>query len=144
MGILTGKISGPEGMVTGQIGTCISLQRKAYEKKACRYQLHCVRVLPARELGKRCKLDKYNAYLQGEFTAGPPPLLPPPPPSSPLLPPPPPPIKNQCWWVRMAQLLTCPVDLFENNKKVTPTTDCSFLYVCFLMVGTYSNRGLRV
>ena len=33
----------------------ISFQRKAYEEKACRYQLHCVRGLPARKLGTRCK-----------------------------------------------------------------------------------------
>ena len=58
------------------IDSKISLQRKAYEEKACRYQLHCVGVLPARKLGTRCKLDKYNAYLQGEFTAGPPHPLP--------------------------------------------------------------------
>ena len=54
------------------INSKISLQRKAYEEKACRYQLHCVRVLSARKLSRRCKSDTYNAYLQGEFTAGPP------------------------------------------------------------------------
>ena len=51
----------------------ISLQRKAYEEKACRYQLRCVRVLPAKNLGTRCKLDKYISYCRGEFTAAPPP-----------------------------------------------------------------------
>ena len=63
------------------INSKISMQRKAYEEKTCRYQLHCVRVLPARKLGTRCELDKYDAYLLGEFTAGP-------------FPPPPHPIRN--------------------------------------------------
>ena len=44
----------------------------------------------------------------------------------------------------MAQFLICPVDLFENNRKVTLSAGCSFLYVCFLMVETYCNWGLRV
>ena len=57
------------------INSKISLQRKAYEEKACRYQLHCLRVLSARKLSRRCKSDTYNAYLQGEFTAGPPPPI---------------------------------------------------------------------
>ena len=38
----------------------ISLQRKAYNEKARRYQLHCIKVLPAKELGTRCKLEKFN------------------------------------------------------------------------------------
>ena len=59
-------------------------------------------------------------------------------------PPPPPKQETQCWWVRMAQFLFCPVDLFENNTKVTPSAGCSFLYVCFLMVGTYCKWGRRV
>ena len=44
----------------------------------------------------------------------------------------------------MAQLLICQVDLFENDRNVTPSAGCSFLYVCFLMVGTYCNWGLTV
>ena len=40
--------------------------------------------------------------------------------------------------------LVCPEDLFENNRKVTPSAGCRFLFVCFLMVGTYCNWGLRV
>ena len=44
----------------------------------------------------------------------------------------------------MAQFLIFQVDLFENNRKVTPSARCSFIYVCFLMVGTYCNWGLRV
>ena len=44
------------------------------------------------------------------------------------------------------QFLTCicQVDLFEDDRKVTPSAGCSFLYVCFLMVGTYCNWGLTV
>ena len=37
------------------------------------------------------------------------------------------------------QFLICQVDLFEDDRKVTPNASCSFLYVCFLMVGTYCN-----
>ena len=44
----------------------------------------------------------------------------------------------------MAQFLICQVDLFEDDRKVTPSAGCSFLYVCFLMVGTYCNWGLTV
>ena len=44
----------------------------------------------------------------------------------------------------MAQFLICQVDLFEDDRKVTPSADCSFLYVCFLMVATYCNWGLRI
>ena len=35
------------------------------------------------------------------------------------------------------QFLICQVDLFEDDRKVTPSAGCtcSFLYVCFLMVG---------
>ena len=42
----------------------------------------------------------------------------------------------------MAQFFICQVDLFEDDRKVTPSAGCSFLYVCFLMVGTYCNWGL--
>ena len=91
------------------INSKISLQRKAYDEKACRYQLHFVRVLPARKLSTRCKLDKYNAYFQGEFTAGPPPL-------------------------RSSVLVG------EDGSA----SYSSFLYVCFLLVGTYCNWGLKV
>ena len=42
------------------------------------------------------------------------------------------------------QFLTCQVDLFEDDRKVTPSAGCSFLYVCFSMVGTYCNWGLTV
>ena len=34
------------------INSKISLQRKAYEEKACRYHIHCLRLLPARKLGQ--------------------------------------------------------------------------------------------
>ena len=34
------------------IDSKISLQRKAYEEKACRYHIHCLRLLPARKLGQ--------------------------------------------------------------------------------------------
>ena len=34
------------------INSKISLQRKAYEEKACRYRIHCLRQLPARKLGQ--------------------------------------------------------------------------------------------
>ena len=44
----------------------------------------------------------------------------------------------------MAQFLVCQGDLFEDDRKVTPSAGCSFLYVCFLMVGTYCNWGLTV
>ena len=44
----------------------------------------------------------------------------------------------------MAQFLVCQVDVFEDDRKVTPSAGCSFLYACFLMVGTYYNWGLRV
>ena len=44
----------------------------------------------------------------------------------------------------MAQFLICQVDLFEDDRKVTPSAGSSFLYVCFLMVGTYCNFGLRI
>ena len=46
----------------------------------------------------------------------------------------------------MAQFLICQVDLFEDDRKVTPSAGCSFLYVClcFFMVGTYCNWGLMV
>ena len=40
------------------------------------------------------------------------------------------------------QFLICQVDLFEDDRKVTPSAGCSFLYVCFLMVGTYCNWRL--
>ena len=42
------------------------------------------------------------------------------------------------------QFLICQVDLFEDDRKVTPSAGCSFLYVCFLMVGIYCNWGLTV
>ena len=42
------------------------------------------------------------------------------------------------------QFLICQVDLFENDRKVTPSAGCSFLYVCFLLVGTYCNWELTV
>ena len=42
------------------------------------------------------------------------------------------------------QFLVCQVDLFEDDRKVTPSAGCGFLYVCFLMVGTYCNWGLTV
>ena len=42
------------------------------------------------------------------------------------------------------QFLICQVDLFEDDRKMTPSADCSFLYVCCLMVGTYCNWGLTV
>ena len=44
----------------------------------------------------------------------------------------------------MAQFLICQVDLFEDDRKVTPSAGCSFLYVYFLVVGTYCNWGLTV
>ena len=44
----------------------------------------------------------------------------------------------------MAQFLICQVDLFEDDRKVTPSAGCSFLYVCFVMVETYCNWGLTV
>ena len=44
----------------------------------------------------------------------------------------------------MDQFLTCQVDLFEDDRKVTPSAGCSFLYVYFLMVETYCNLELRV
>ena len=44
----------------------------------------------------------------------------------------------------MAQFLICQVDLFEDDRKVTPSAGCNFFYVCFLMVGTYCNWGLTV
>ena len=44
----------------------------------------------------------------------------------------------------MALFLICQVDLFEDDRKVTPSAGCSFLYVCFLMVGTYCNWGFTV
>ena len=37
------------------------------------------------------------------------------------------------------QFLICQVDLFEDDRKVTPSAGCSFL---FLMVGTYCNWRL--
>ena len=37
------------------------------------------------------------------------------------------------------QFLICQVDLFEDNRKVTPSAGCSFL-----IVGTYCNWGLAV
>ena len=49
--------------VSDHLSSKMSLQREAYEENAYRYQLHCVRVIPARKLGKRCKLDKCNAYV---------------------------------------------------------------------------------
>ena len=42
------------------------------------------------------------------------------------------------------QFLICQVDLFEDDRKVTPSAGCSFLFVCFLMVGTYCNWRLTV
>ena len=42
------------------------------------------------------------------------------------------------------QFPICQVNLFEDNRKVTPNAGCSFLYVCFLMVGTYCNWRLTV
>ena len=42
------------------------------------------------------------------------------------------------------QFLICQVNLFEDDRKVTPSAGCSFLYVCFLMVGTYCNWRLTV
>ena len=33
------------------INSKISVQRKAYEDKACRYYIHCLRLQPARKLG---------------------------------------------------------------------------------------------
>ena len=42
------------------------------------------------------------------------------------------------------QFLICQVDLFEDDRKVTSSAGCSFLNVCFLMVGTYCNWGLTV
>ena len=44
----------------------------------------------------------------------------------------------------MALFLICQVDLFEDDRKVTPSAGCSFLYVCLLMVGTYCNWGFTV
>ena len=82
-------------------------------------------LVPARKLGTRCKLEKYNACLHGEFTASPRQK------------------ETQCWWVRLPQFLICPVDLHANDRKVTPSAGCSFLYVCFIMVGTYCNWGLK-
>ena len=38
----------------------------------------------------------------------------------------------------------CPVNLYENDRKLTPSAGYSFLCVRFLMVGTYCNWGLRV
>ena len=43
----------------------------------------------------------------------------------------------------MAQFLICQVDLSEDDRKVTPSAGCSFLYVCFLKVAIY-NWGLRI
>ena len=37
------------------------------------------------------------------------------------------------------QFLICQVDLFEDDRKVTQSAGCCFLYVCLLMVGTYCN-----
>ena len=34
------------------IDSKISFQRKAYEEKACRYDIHCLGLLPARKLGQ--------------------------------------------------------------------------------------------
>ena len=34
------------------INSKISLQRKAYEEKACRYHIHCLRLLPTRKVGQ--------------------------------------------------------------------------------------------
>ena len=34
------------------INSKISLQRKAYEEKACRYHIHSLRLIPARKLGQ--------------------------------------------------------------------------------------------
>ena len=44
----------------------------------------------------------------------------------------------------MAQFLILQVHVFEDERKVTPSVGCSFLYVCFLMVGTYCNWGLTI
>ena len=52
------------------INSKISLQRQAYEEKACRYHRHCLGLLPARKLGQDASLIN-NAYLRREFT-GPP------------------------------------------------------------------------
>ena len=45
------------------INSKISVQRKAYEERLAGITTVC------KKIGTRCKLDKYNAYLQGEFTA---------------------------------------------------------------------------
>ena len=55
-------------------------------------------------------LDNYNACLQEEFSA------------------------RKCWWVRLAAFLICKVDVYENNRKLTPSAGCSFLCVGFLIL----------
>ena len=52
---------------------------------------------------------------------------------------PPPPSPESGW---LSFLYVQRICLKTKNRKVTPSADCSFLFVCFLIVGT--NWGLRV
>ena len=50
----------------------ISLQRKAYEEKACRYHIHCLRLLLARKLGQDASWINIMLTFRGNLQQVPP------------------------------------------------------------------------
>ena len=47
------------------------------------------------------------------------------------------PIRNSYLWVMLAQFLIGAVSSYKKNKKIPSNAGCSFLYVRFLIVGTF-------